>query len=982
MANATNIQVGNWRNGAVYNALKDLADYGSGGGSTLWAGYETMNYVLLVKFSTDSPATGISLGITSGANGGTNDYSGSVILRYRLLNGADPGYQNPTSSATYDGTCTWVSGNYNRNTISISKAIPAGDHYLYLWTGRANGYLNYGSFRVGTDATYGTTLTYTPAVSYTLTRNQGTGTTLAVQVTGSGYRSVPVTISGTGGTVYQGETVRVNYSASTGYGGAAATYGSTAIYSGGTFTVAGSVTVTSSAALQSYTLSISAGAGSGVTVSRTSSPIGGGTTGTLAPGAALYYNDVLRITAAASAGYSIAGLKVNGSPFASGSSHTVTGAVSVIATAAVLSYRLSISAGAGSTVTVSRASSPKQGASTGNLSDGATVYHSDVLTVTFGAVAGYMLGSHTVNGSPFASGGSPTVTGAVSAAATAANAVSVISTGDGTFGVQQRISVTRYNASYTHTIVAACAGQTQTVAAKSSSTSVDWTPDPAIMNAITTAMSANCVLTCTTYNGDDALGSRSITISLSLPTSGAYSVVPAPSVSVTDDRGYAAVYGGYIVGKSAFRVTIHDGLKYSAATATRNSAANGGAYSASAFTTGAVLSVDQNVITTSIKDSRGQTGTGSTTVAVLAYEAPTISAFGVHRCDASGNADNTGAFFYADYTVAVTDLGGKNTRQLRMRYRPGTEGAWTTVTLLSKAVVDSSAEVSGRSEPCAIATDASYTVELILTDDLGSSNKATMLSTTPTVLDLFRGGTGIAFGKVAEAENLLDVAWNLRLHGSLDLGGDVVEMYEPSTGETEATAFAKLTDLYSTMPERAARRVWVANNWGVVRGLPGGQTAVELIKSGGGYGMMVADQYWATAPQLIAVCNAGTWSDFVPTLTADAPHVVGVSESGGWRVRRWSDGFCEATYVNNNQADPFPINTANGNLYRSAVVSLTPPADFLTVTGYFVTAFHSAAYAWPSVWRGGNLINVVLLAPASYSDGILRLLARLEGTWK
>lgn len=90
-----------------------------------------------------------------------------------------------------------------------------------------------------------------------------------------------------------------------------------------------------------------------------------------------------------------------------------------LTTISVASYTLSISAGTGSTITVNRTSSPKGGGATGNLSNGAKIYYSDVLKISFGAGSNYNLGTHTVNGSTFTSGGSHTVTKAVSVVATA-----------------------------------------------------------------------------------------------------------------------------------------------------------------------------------------------------------------------------------------------------------------------------------------------------------------------------------------------------------------------------------------------------------------------------------------------------------------------------------------------------------------------------------------------------------------------------------
>lgn len=72
---------------------------------------------------------------------------------------------------------------------------------------------------------------------------------------------------------------------------------------------------------------------------------------------------------------------------------------------------LSISEGTGSSVTVTRQSSPW--VATGSISNGATVYDGDVLKIDFNVSTGYNLSVRTVNGSTFTSGGTHTVSGNV-----------------------------------------------------------------------------------------------------------------------------------------------------------------------------------------------------------------------------------------------------------------------------------------------------------------------------------------------------------------------------------------------------------------------------------------------------------------------------------------------------------------------------------------------------------------------------------------
>lgn len=85
-------------------------------------------------------------------------------------------------------------------------------------------------------------------------------------------------------------------------------------------------------------------------------------------------------------------------------------------------FPLTIQAGANSTVTANRASSPNQHASTGNITSGGIVYYGDTLTITATPTSGYKLVSFTINGTEYAN----SETSAVSQTITVTGAVSVV----------------------------------------------------------------------------------------------------------------------------------------------------------------------------------------------------------------------------------------------------------------------------------------------------------------------------------------------------------------------------------------------------------------------------------------------------------------------------------------------------------------------------------------------------------------------------
>lgn len=440
-----------------------------------------------------------------------------------------------------------------------------------------------------------------------------------------------------------------------------------------------------------------------------------------------------------------------------------------ISYAATTQYKITFNASTGSSISASIYSSPY--GRSGSLAHNATVYAGEVITVNYSVSAGYVLDTATINGSSFTSGARYTIAGNTSVAVSADRAISEISASNGTFGTQQTISITRYGTAYTHTIKAVCGTNSETIVSGSTATSINWTPQASWMTSFPNATSASCTLTVETYSGATKLGSNSVTITLSMPTSGANSILPTPSISVYDAMGYRDTFGGYIAGKSKYAVTVTDGLKFGANISTRSTTANGATYTAASFTTNPI-SASATSISTTVKDSRGKTATATASTTILAYDNPSVTAFSVHRCTSGGVPDDNGDHFYASWGVKVSPLNNLNDKDLEMKYREVGTSVWTSVPITLTAYTQ-----SGTTSPEAVTADSSYEVQLALTDAFGTVTITTQLSTVAAVMDILNSGNGIAFGKVAETDNLLDSQWDIRTHGDLtvDGGGNITK---------------------------------------------------------------------------------------------------------------------------------------------------------------------------------------------------------------
>lgn len=167
------------------------------------------------------------------------------------------------------------------------------------------------------------------------------------------------------------------------------------------YTIKGDSTTTAVSAT-TYALTIDQGSNTSITVKRGSS--------TLSNRAILLAGDSLVITFGTSTGYTLTTHTVNGNTFTSGSTYSVNGNVTVKSVATLATYKLTISQGTGTSISVKKGSNI--------LANNATIYYGDSLTISITANTGYSLETNKVNGNNFTSG-TYTVTGATVVAATA-----------------------------------------------------------------------------------------------------------------------------------------------------------------------------------------------------------------------------------------------------------------------------------------------------------------------------------------------------------------------------------------------------------------------------------------------------------------------------------------------------------------------------------------------------------------------------------
>lgn len=443
---------------------------------------------------------------------------------------------------------------------------------------------------------------------------------------------------------------------------------------------------------------------------------------------------------------------------------------------------------------------------------------------------------------------------------------STLSVSDGTLGTKTTLTADRKSSSFTHTLTWECGSYSGTLATKSTSTSWPFTPELKLASAAPYGQKVYCTYTLSTYNGSTLVGTDSKSAWFAIPSS----VKPSCTLSLSDSKGYASTYGGYIQGESQLSVTINATQAYGSPISRYSASANGATYSTRTFTTSVLTKVGTNTISATVTDGRERPGSVSSNIKVLAYSRPRITNLKVRRCNANGTENDRGGYGKISFHCTITPLSNKNTRACILRYRQSGATTWTNAPAITLSAYDQDCN-----PPVIQMSDAhSYEVQIKLTDKFGTATAVTSISTGYCLYHIPASGKGITFGGIAEGDGFnvkmgATFGENVNMKKNLQVDGNVTGKYLTGTWlQTIAT-----TDLGKAPP-----KVAVLDNSGWI--------------------------YYRTLEELRADLGIGDY-------------IVEQGTSGIWTYRKWNSGIGEYwgkeqgftldTGWHRSPAGPFPI---------------------------------------------------------------------------
>lgn len=343
-------------------------------------------------------------------------------------------------------------------------------------------------------------------------------------------------------------------------------------------------------------------------------------------------------------------------------------------------------------------------------------------------------------------------------------ASSISSISGSTIGSPVTVNISREVSSFTHKVYYSFGETKDYLLGSSVGTSLTFTPSMNDCKYIPNSTKGTAAIRVDTYNGSTKIGSTSKNFTLNVPAS----VVPTFSkIEFTPAASdVPADWGIYVRTKSKVTAQI-TGAAGTYGSTIKSYSLSGGGYSGtgSSLTTGFLNTAGTVTFTAKITDSRGRTATKTASITVTDYAPPVLSSVAGFRCDAEGTEQDDGNYISLTANFSGSVLDGKNPISGEYRYK-AEGGDWSGFSPL----------VSGEPAVFAATGDATFTVQVQVSDTFSSFTQDIVVNSIRFIMDFKAGGTGIAFGKAAEYDDTLDCNWeghfrkNVQVDGSLSVG--------------------------------------------------------------------------------------------------------------------------------------------------------------------------------------------------------------------
>lgn len=334
---------------------------------------------------------------------------------------------------------------------------------------------------------------------------------------------------------------------------------------------------------------------------------------------------------------------------------------------------------------------------------------------------------------------------------------SSISVSGTTIGLPITISISKAVSSFTHTLEYKFGNKSGTIATKTSSSSVSWTPPIDLALQIPSSQYGTGTLKCITYNGGTIIGEKTINFMLYVQNSMKPSI---NSFTSSIDRTNPSGCGMYVKNNSAVTWTVYAVGSYGS-TITKCmingqnlSETKTGSATSYSMTSHTLTVAGKQTYTVTVTDSRGRTASTTGAITIIDYNPPTITSITSFRSNADGSMNGSGQYVTHQLNASFYTLGGNNNIKIKAYSKKRSDATYSE--LNSVVVKDDASDRTSYTytyKNASFAVDTAYDFKIVISDSVGQyAMFYTNVGTKNVPLNISGDNSSIAIGSFAQKQ--------------------------------------------------------------------------------------------------------------------------------------------------------------------------------------------------------------------------------------
>jgi hypothetical protein len=542
----------------------------------------------------------------------------------------------------------------------------------------------------------------------------------------------------------------------------------------------------------------------------------------------------------------------------------------------------------------------------------------------------------------------------------------------GTLSLGSSITIStsgRASTSFTHNLYYSWGSQViDSLIASGVTTSKAWTIPKTLAEYIQAGTSGTMFLKCVTYNGSTEIGTRTLTLTISVPNTAEFK----PTIqSISTAEANSLPFARYVVGKTQLTVSVTAVGAYVSGSLNRNSfpakavvTVDGVNYpvtlsqsspSTWSIKTNLLISAGSKSGTVTITDSRGRTASKTFSYTVYAYAPPVISSFTARRCLADGTLDDSGTCILFGLKTTISSVDNQNAKTYKIVYESG----GNEVTLESGTLsvyTNNVLSYNSYSDGVTFSVDNSWVVRVYVYDSFNADTPAVatvIVPTEATFMDWRTNGKGFAFGKVSTKDGF-ECGWPMFDRFDTSIGNGLVRY--TGNGENAIDPNTTLEHQIVTDKNTPGSGFWYI------------ETLFYSTKSDTVNRTQYAKPYSVSGSHYTRYYYNGVWSAW---LQIDV--VVESGTSGIWTYKKYASGEAECwgrTEITVNVTSAWgPLYTSGGVVdvafpftfaeipIVNATLSGNSVGGFLMVTGNVAGGTTTTRTGYYEICRGSTISN-------------------------